>query len=149
MEETLTKTIPFLQQRLPFCLSVKVIIFFNEMFHYNIQEFENDLKKNNIRSVLEQIRDTSELDPEVPLSDLQSLEKRWEVLNAWAGKRKIFLQATLDKWRAFRQEELALVEWIDAKDARLQELDTPINLTDENAVQERVQTLRVSVGNDP
>ena len=119
------------------------------MFHYNIQEFENDLKKNNIRSVLEQIRDTSELDPEVPLSDFLSLEKRWEVLNAWAGKRKIFLQATLDKWRAFRQEELALVEWIDAKDARLQELNTPINLTDENAVQERVQTLRVSVGNYP
>ena len=108
------------------------------------------MKKNNIRSVLEQIRDTSELDPDIPLSDLLSLEKRWEVLNGWAHKRDIFLLSTLDKWKAFRQEEMTMIAWIDAKDANLQELDVPINLTDENAVQERLHTLRVSVdGNVP
>ena len=101
------------------------------------------MKKNNIRSVLDQIRDTNEVDPEVPLSELLSLEKRWEVLHTWAGQRKIFLQVTLDKWKVFRQEELALVDWIDKKDMELQELDTPVNLADENAVQERLETLRV------
>lgn len=100
--------------------------------------------------MLEQIRDTSELDPEVPLSDLLSLEKRWEPLNAWAHKRNIFLLSTLDKWKAFRQEEMTMIAWIDAKDTNLQELDAPINLTDENAVQERLHTLRVRVdGNVP
>jgi hypothetical protein len=101
------------------------------------------LKKNNVRSVLGQIRDTDEVDPEVPLSELLSLEKRWEVLQTWADQRKIFLQITLEKWKAFRQEEVALVAWIDGKDSALQELDTPVNLADENAVQERLQTLKV------
>jgi hypothetical protein len=101
------------------------------------------LKKNNVRSVLDQIRDTNEVDPEVPLSELLSLEKRWEVLQTWADQRKIFLQITLEKWKAFRQEEVALVAWIDGKDSALQELDTPVNLADENAVQERLQTLKV------
>ena len=101
------------------------------------------MKKNNVRSVLDQIRDTNEVDPEVPLSELLSLEKRWEVLQTWADQRKIFLQITLEKWKAFRQEEVALVAWIDGKDSALQELDTPVNLADENAVQERLQTLKV------
>ena len=101
------------------------------------------MKKNNVRSVLGQIRDTDEVDPEVPLSELLSLEKRWEVLQTWADQRKIFLQITLEKWKAFRQEEVALVAWIDGKDSALQELDTPVNLADENAVQERLQTLKV------
>ena len=101
------------------------------------------MKKNNVRSVLGQIRDTDEVDPEVPLSELLSLEKRWEVLQTWADQRKIFLQITLEKWKAFRQEEVALVAWIDGKDSALQELDTPVNLADENAVQERLETLKV------
>ena len=93
--------------------------------------------------MLEQIRDKNEVDPEVPLSELLSLEKRWEVLHAWTEQRKIFLQVTLDKWKTFRQEEIVLVAWIDGKDSTLQELDTPVNLADENAVQERLETLKV------
>jgi hypothetical protein len=65
------------------------------------------------------------------------------VLQTWADQRKIFLQITLEKWKAFRQEEVALVAWIDGKDSALQELDTPVNLADENAVQERLETLKV------
>ena len=103
------------------------------------------MKKNSIRSVLEQIRDTNEVDPEVPISELKILEKRWEILNIWCGERKVFLEATLQKWKAFRQEELALVDWIDKKDDELKELDNPVNLADEKAVQERLQTLRVRV----
>ena len=105
--------------------------------------FENDLKKNNIRSVLEQIRDKNEVDPEVPLSELLSLENRWEILQVWAEQRKIFLQETLQKWKAFRLEQLALVDWIDKKDSELKELDSPVNLADENDVHEKTETLRV------
>lgn len=93
--------------------------------------------------MLGQIRDTEDIDPEVPLSELQGLEQRWEVLNSGAEQRKIFLQATLVKWKAIREEELTLVDWIDKKDAELQELDTPVNLADEKAVQERLEMVKV------
>ncbi|XP_028414728.1 nuclear anchorage protein 1-like isoform X2 [Dendronephthya gigantea] len=106
------------------------------------EEFQRDLKTNNVRSVLGQIRDTGDIDPDVPLSELQSLEKRWDEFNAWAEQRKIFLQGTLVKWKAFRQEQLALVDWIDKKDAELQVLDTPVNLADENAVQQRLEMVK-------
>lgn len=93
---------------------------------------------------MDQIRDVSEVNDKIALSDLTSLEERWSKLKDWSSERNVFLQETLAKWKTFKDKEEALIGYIDEKQSLLKELDAPVNVANENAVDERLNVLKVN-----
>lgn len=91
--------------------------------------------------LVKEVDKIDELEPSVK-DELAALEKRWKKLLKWSEVRSLRLSKIVSRWSKFRDEENAILNWIDAKDEQLKEADD-VNLADEEAVKEQLDILKV------
>ena len=76
--------------------------------------------------------------------ELAVLEKRWKKLLKWSDERALRLSKILSIWSKFRQEEIAILNWIDEKNEQLKVSDA-VNMADEDAVSAQLDVLKVKL----
>lgn len=91
--------------------------------------------------LVKEVDKIDELEPPVK-DELAALEKRWKKLLKWSEERSLRLSKIVSLWSKFREEEIAILNWIDAKDEQLKVADD-VNLADEEAVKEQLDIFKV------
>lgn len=91
--------------------------------------------------LVKEVDKIDELEPPVK-DELAALEKRWKKLLKWSEERSLRLSKIVSLWSKFREEEIAILNWIDAKDKQLKVADD-VNLADEEAVKEQLDIFKV------
>ncbi len=109
-------------------------------FH-SLQHFEEDLKVYDLNMLVKEVDKIDDLEPSVK-QELAALEKRWKKLLRWSEERGLRLSKIVSIWSKFRQEEIAILNWIDEKGEQLKVSDA-VNLADEQAVKEQSDILKV------
>lgn len=91
--------------------------------------------------LVKEVDKIDELEPPVK-DELAALEKRWKKLLKWSEERSLRLSKIVSLWSKFREEEIAILNWIDAKDEQLKVADD-VNLADEEAVKQQLDIFKV------
>ena len=91
--------------------------------------------------LVKEVDKIDDLEPSVK-QELAALEKRWKKLLRWSEERGLRLSKIVSIWSKFRQEEIAILNWIDEKGEQLKVSDA-VNLADEEAVKEQLDILKV------
>ena len=93
--------------------------------------------------LVKEVDKIDELEPSVK-EELVALEKRWKKLLRWSEERGLRLSKIVSLWSKYRQEEIAILNWIDEKGEQLKVADE-VNLADEEAVKEQLEIFKVKM----
>ena len=107
----------------------------------SLQHFEEDLKVYDLNMLVKEVDKIDELEPEVK-QELTELEKRWKKLLRWSEERSLRLTKIVALWSKFRNEEIAVLNWIDEKGEQLKVADQ-VNMADEKALKEQFEIFKV------
>ena len=99
------------------------------------------MKVYDLNMLVKEVDKIDDLEPSVK-QELAALEKRWKKLLRWSEERGLRLSKIVSIWSKFRQEEIAILNWIDEKGEQLKVSDA-VNLADEQAVKEQSDILKV------
>ena len=99
------------------------------------------MKVYDLNMLVKEVDKIDDLEPSVK-QELAALEKRWKKLLRWSEERGLRLSKIVSIWSKFRQEEIAILNWIDEKGEQLKVSDA-VNLADEEAVKEQLDILKV------
>ena len=93
--------------------------------------------------LVKEVDKIDELEPSVK-EELVALEKRWKKLLRWSEERGLRLSKIVSLWSKYRQEEIAILNWIDEKGEQLKVADE-VNLADEEAINEQLEIFKVKM----
>ncbi len=74
----------------------------------------------------------------------KDLQSRLLAIERSAEERQLVLLSILNQWQAMREKLKQLLDWIDMKDLKLNELKEQVNLADEDEVKGELKELKVS-----
>ena len=111
-----------------------------------MQHFEEDLKVYDLNMLVREVDKIDDLEVCVK-QELAALEKRWKKLLKWSDERALRLSKILSIWSKFRQEEIAILNWIDEKNEQLKVSDA-VNMADEDAVSTQLDVLKVKINEE-
>ena len=77
------------------------------------------------------------------IMDVRNLEKRWRVLKQWSDDYSLELQRIIKEWKAIKQEQKLLVEWLDPNEKQLTKINEKINWADEEGMKMLIADLKV------
>ena len=102
-----------------------------------------EIKKHDMEPVIIEIEKMSETDFKLKATS-KDLQSRLIAIQRAAEERQLVLLSILNQWESMREKLKELVDWIDMKDLKLQELKEQVNLADEDEVKEELKELKVS-----
>ena len=91
--------------------------------------------------LVKEVDKIDDLEPSVK-QELAALEKRWRKLLKWSEERGLRLSRIVSIWSKFRQEEIAILNWIDEKNEQLKVSDA-VNMANAEAVKEQLDVWKV------
>ena len=74
----------------------------------------------------------------------KDLQSRLLAIERSAEERQLVLLSIFNQWQAMREKLKQLLDWIDMKDLKLNELKEQVNLADEDEVKGELKELKVS-----
>lgn len=93
--------------------------------------------------LIKEVDKIDELEPTLK-QELAALEKRWKKLLNWSEERGLRLSKIVSLWSKYRQEEIAILNWIDEKGEQLKVADE-VNLANEEAVKNQLEIFKVKL----
>ena len=93
--------------------------------------------------LIKEVDKIDELEPTVK-QELAALEKRWKKLLNWSEEKGLRLSKIVSLWSKYRQEEIAILNWIDEKGEQLKVADE-VNLANEEAVKNQLEIFKVKL----
>ena len=71
------------------------------------------------------------------------MNERWDKIHDATKDKSDSYEDLMTKWAAFREQQLVMLNWVDAKDAKVVGEKDQVNLADEDEVAEHIQKLKV------
>ena len=110
--------------------------------YYLLKIFQEELEQRKMEGLLSEARDNEELSPDTRIM-IYELDDQWNNLNNWSEERLEKLNKINVDWKTLREQEKELVHNIDDNDSRLKLVSSPVNLSDQDEIENQRNELKV------
>ena len=95
---------------------------------------------------MDDLREEARLNPELEPDSkelIHELDERWHTIDNWSDERENKLTMVIGLWQNLREQEVDLLEKLEAKDVRLKEISLPVDLSNSEDTNEQREDLKV------
>ncbi|KXJ23728.1 Dystrophin [Exaiptasia diaphana] len=105
------------------------------------QQFQDEIREHSMVSIILDLDITDPAVNQSVQSQVKSLSERWAALWRWSEERRTRLLRLISNWEKFRDEQIALLNWLSSKERVLKEMGAT-DLSNEEQVNQHLDVLK-------